>query len=219
MSKLIALSERAAPVSRAVDHRWAGFAALVALVAYPFVAFSRSSEFVGIGHAAPVAINSRLPRGSRARCAGHEPMITRLHARVGEADLCVHARYGCGSLFVAVAESTWCLPLEEPRRVVGVHGRRRLSDDRRAVPRGMVYCRWRFRHYRHAPARACPPCAYGDATPAVTESSLLLRGYARDDVAIWRDDDGLRAVTAEPSAGRAKSFAQAASRLACNQLL
>jgi uncharacterized membrane protein len=162
MSKLIAPSERApaaAPVSRAVDYRLAGVAALVALIAYPFVAvlaIERGAALVV--HAAPVAINLALAAwfASTLR-AGREPMITRFaraERGVLEADLAAYTRaltWVWVALFVAVAMIDAVLAVEGTRvawlAFTGAGGYLMAG----ALFLGeWVYRRWRFRHYRHA---------------------------------------------------------------------
>src|SRR4051794_13051205 len=85
-----------------------------------------------------------------------------------------------------------------PGCVAGIHRRRRLSADRGAVPRGMDVSPLALSSLSaRISACACPPRAGGDANAAVSGSSALLRGFARDDVAVWRDDgDRLRPVGA-----------------------
>ena len=162
MSKPIAPSERAPaalPVSRAVDHRWAGVAALVALVAYPFVAaFAIERGLSAVVHAAPIAVNLALAAwfASTLR-AGHEPMITRFaRAERGalEADLAAYTRvltWVWVALFVAVAGIDAVLAFAGTRAAwlafTGAGGYLMVA----ALFLGeWVYRRWRFRHYRHA---------------------------------------------------------------------
>jgi uncharacterized membrane protein len=161
MSKPIAPSERApaAPVSRAVDYRWAGVAALIALVAYPFVAaFAIERGLSVVVHAAPVAINLALAAwfASTLR-AGREPMITRFaraERGVLEADLAAYTRaltWVWVALFVAVAMIDAVLAVEGTRvawlAFTGAGGYLMAA----ALFLGeWVYRRWRFRHYRHA---------------------------------------------------------------------
>jgi len=162
MSKLIAPFERAPaarPVSRSVDYRWAGVAALIALVAYPFVAaFAIERGLSGAVHAAPIAINLALAAwfASTLR-AGHEPMITRFaRAERGtlEADLVAYTRaltWVWVALFVAVAGIGAVLAVAGTRTAwlafTGAGGYLMVVA---LFLGGWGYRRWHFRHYRHA---------------------------------------------------------------------